>query len=447
MAREDKTWQPPDRLAPGKKRIAYLREIIDDSEQWLRQQSFWNDLSIAEQTIRGKEMIKADENRSDLTSNRLKRIGREMVAAISDVRYPEDIWHSENKAYANELTMFSKLARAVWYEARAPYSVRRLTQWFMLGGTGYLWPLYKRRRLIDPNSMGECFEEYGPRDVLPFQIDERDWQETYAVTMVKMVSLYKAHAMFPQFQDQIRPVSKRRRNSPVGSARMNMLASLRGEDGSWPGAEHMAEVTYTLIRDLSFNNTDMPIPMGDAGASWAYVVPYLGQDIPTEDVRSGKRSMRRAGIEDCRFYPNMRLMGAISGVNEPVYDGPAWAWHGMLPPRFCSDDWVTEPMGLSIFRDVFDLERTRQFTERAVDMKIKAQMDPAMMYDSTLIPAGTAETLDPWEMRKRLGVEGEVNKAIQTIIPEGLMKVGSEPFEWLKYIAESQDYYLGMNQL
>src|SRR5208337_3256079 len=81
------------------------------------------------------------------------------------------------------------------------------------------------------------------------------------------------------------------------------------------------------------------------------------------------------------------------------------------------------------------------------DMKIKAQMDPAMMYDSTLIPAGTAETLDPWEMRKRLGVDGEVNKAIQTIIPEGLMKVGSEPFEWLKYIGESQDYYLGMNQL
>src|SRR5208283_798617 len=374
-------------------------------------------------------------------------------ATISDVRYPEDVWHSENRAYANELTMFSKLARAVWYEARAPYAVRRLSQWATLGGTGYLWPLYRRRSLVDPHSTGICFDDFGPRDVLPFMLDERNWQETYAVTMVKMVSLPKAHAMFPLYQDQIRPVSKKRQQSGVVSARMNLIASLRGENGTWHGADQMAEVSYTLVRDLSFNTTGMPIPMGDAGASWSYVVPPLKTEngdafqIPSSDVTLGKRTMRDARLEDCRLYPNMRLMVSVSGVNEPVYDGPAWDWHGMFPPRFCFDDWVTEPMGLSVFRDVFDLERTRQFTERAVDMKIKAQMDPAMMYDSTLIPAGTAETLDPWEMRKRLGVDGEVNKAIQTIIPEGLMKVGSEPFEWLKYIGESQDYYLGMNQL
>ena len=62
MAKQpDKAWQPPERLAPGKKRIAWQREIIDDSESWLRQQPFWNDLSLAEQIIRGKELVKADE--------------------------------------------------------------------------------------------------------------------------------------------------------------------------------------------------------------------------------------------------------------------------------------------------------------------------------------------------------------------------------------------------
>src|SRR5208283_1879720 len=214
MAREDsKSWQPPDRLAPGKKRIGYLRDIIDYSESWLRQQPFWNDLAIAEQIIRGKELVKADENRSDLTSNRLKRLGREMVATVSDVRYPEDVWHSDNRAYASTLTMFSKMAHALWYEAKAPYSIRKLTQWFMLGGTGYLWPIYRRRRMVDSDSNGECFDEYGPRDVLPFMLDEREWQDTYAVTMVKMVSLPKAHAMFPLYQDQIRAVSKKRQQS------------------------------------------------------------------------------------------------------------------------------------------------------------------------------------------------------------------------------------------
>jgi hypothetical protein len=158
--------------------------------------------------------------------------------------------------------------------------------------------------------------------------------------------------------------------------------------------------------------------------------------------------MRDAGIDDARLYPNMRLIITVSGVTEPVYDGPAWDWHGMLPPRFCSDEWVTEPMGFSVFRDVFDLERARQFTERAVDMKMRAQMDPGLMYDQNSgINAATAEELDPWEMRKRLGIDGEVDKVLRTILPAEFYKIGAEPFEFIKYLDDSQDYYLGVNQI
>jgi hypothetical protein len=440
-------WQPPDRLADGKKRWGYIQEIISAGERWLESQPFWSDLSKAEDIIRGKEMLKADENRSDLTSNRLKRLGREMVAAISDVRFPDDAWTSDNRAYANEQTMLSKVARGIWYEAKAPASTRRLTQWSLLGGTAYYWPIYRRKRMVDPFSMGLCFDEFGPRDVVPFMPDERNWQETYATTMIKMVSLPKAHAMFPQFQDKIRPVSKRRQQSQAVNARMAFISSLRGDDKPISATEQLCEVAYTLIRDLSFNTSDLPIPMGDPGASWSYVVPFLGQDIPTNEISSGERKMRKATIDDCRLYPNMRLMITISGVNDIAVDGPAWDWHGYLPPRFCSDEWVSEPMGLSIFRDVFDTERARQFAERAIDMKIRAQMDPGMKYDNTVINAGTAEELDPWEVRKRLGVDGDVEKAISTIIPPEMMKVGVEPFEWIKYLCESQDYYLGTNQV
>jgi len=449
MSRESdqRQWQPPNRLERGKKRFGWIEDIVSDGENWLESQPFWSDLSKAEDIIRGKEMDKSDENRSSLTSNRLKRISREMVASISDVRYPEDVWLSDNKAYSGELAMFSKLARACWYEARAPYAVRRLVQWSTAGGTGYLWPIFRRRKLVDPTSTGICFDDYGPRDVVPFMVDERNWQETYAATMIKMVSIPKAHAMFPQFQDKLRAVSKRRMRSGAVTSRMSFINSLRGTDGTSPFCEQLCEIRYTLIRDMAFNETDMPIPMGDAGASWSYVVPPLGSDIPANDVKSGKRYMRPATIDDSRLYPNMRLIVTASGVDEPVYDGPAWDWHGMLPPRFCTDDWVTEPMGLSIYRDVFDLERARQFTERAIDMKIRAQMDPAMMYDQTTINAGTAEDLDPWEMRKRLGVDGDVDKVLKTILPAEMMKVGGEPFEWVKYLSEGQDYYMGVNQL
>lgn len=450
MARAEdiKRFQPPARLEPGRKRWAWIEDIVGDGEAWLQKQPMWNDLERAEKVIRGMEMQKADENRSDLTSNRLKRIGREMVAAISDVRYPEDAWISENRSYANQLEMFSKMGRSIWYEARAPYSIRRLSQWLVAGGNAYLWPVFRRRKPVDPGSTGICYDVFGPRDVIPFMLDEHNWQETYAATMIKMVSLPKAHWMFPTFQDRIRPVSKRRMQSGAVTARMAFISSLRGDDKTTPWVEQMCEVRYTLIRDMSFNEKgQLPIPMGDAGASWSYVVPAVGDEIPGYEIKGGEKVKRIATIDDARLYPNMRLIITISGVNEPVYDGPAWDWHGMLPPRFMSDDWVTESMGLSAFRDVWDLERARQFTERAIDMKIKGQMDPGMMYDNNVINAGTAEELDPWEMRKRLGVDGEVDKVLKTIIPPELMKVGSEPFEWIKYLDESQDYYTGMNQL
>jgi hypothetical protein len=104
-------------------------------------------------------------------------------------------------------------------------------------------------------------------------------------------------------------------------------------------------------------------------------------------------------------------------------------------------------MGLSIFRDVFDLERARQFTERAIDMKMKAQMDPAMKYDNTLIPAGTADQLDPWEMRKRLGLTAKWTRPSRHFFHSEMMKIGAEPFEWIKYIAIRRITTSGMNQL
>lgn len=443
----DAHWQPPSHLKSGRERWQWTEDIILDGERWLQAQPFWTDLVRAEEIIKGKEMDRADENRSSLTSNRLKRIGREMVATCADVRYPADIWTSDNAAYAHEQEMFSKVARAVWYEARAPYSFRKLTQWSMLGGTGYYWPVWRRQNLVDPQSMGFSFLEFGPRDVVPFQINRKDWQRTYAVTMIQTVPLYEAHALFPEFQDRLKPISKRRLQSNVVSARMAFLESLAGRPGFGSWTEQLCEIRYTLIHDLSINDTGMPLPMGPPGASWSYVVPSLGDVIPADDLKGGQRYMRPATIDDCRLYPNMRLIITGSGPVVPMYDGPNWDWHGKLPPRFCSDDWVTEDMGLSLFRDVFDLERTRQFTERACDMKIKAQMDPGLMYDQEKINPGTAEEIDPWEMRKRLGVDGDVDKVLSTIVPPEWYKLGDEPFKWLEYCDKSQDYYLGVNQM
>ena len=448
MPREDSRWQPPDRLAPGRKRVGWVDEILSDGERWLQAQPFWSDLSKAENLIRGKECVKADENRSDLTTNPLKLILREMVAAISDVHYP-DVWSSDNKAFAPEAAMFSKVAKGVWFESRFPLSVRRMAQWMVTGGTSSLWPVWRRTRLADPYSTAICLDDYGARDVVPFMMPQNNnIQGCYACTVIRMMPVPEAHARFPLFQDKIRPVSRRRMKSEAVKSRMSLIDSLRGEGKSLPWSEQLCEVRYTLIRDLSINQTGMPIPMGEPGASWSYVVPSIGADIAGDEIVAGQRKMRKAGVDDCRLYPNMRLMVTVSGVSEvPVIDGPAYDWHGMMPPRFFADDWAWEPMGFSLVRDVLDAVRSLQFTERAIDMKVKAQMDPAILYDTTKIPPATAEQFDPWELRKRLGVDGEVDdKTFRTAIAPDLMRVGEEPFVWSKYLTDYVSKQLGANQ-
>lgn len=449
MARDNtKRWQPPDRLSKGRDIVGWADDIISDSEGWLESQPFWSDLSKAENLIRGKECVKADENRSDLTSNGLKSMLREIVAAVSDVRYP-DALTSDNKAFSPESAMLTKVTRGVWFESRFPQSIRHMAQWMVAGGTGYLWPVFRRKRLVDPRSTAICLDDYGPRDVVPFMMPQNnDIQGCYACTVIRMMPVPEAHARFPMFQDKLRPISRRRMKSDAVSRRLQFIASLRGDSKTQPWSEQLCEIRYTLVRDLRINETGMPIPMGNPGASWSYVVPSMGADMPDTKVSGGKRKMRLATVDDCRLYPNMRLIITGSGVSDgPMEDGPAWSWHGMMPPRFFGDDWVWEPMGFSLIRDVLDLERTYQFTERAVDMKIKAQMDPAMIYDNSKIPPATAEQFDPWELRKRLGVDGEVDeKAIRTAIPTDILRVGEEPFVWLKHCRDSQKEYLGVSQ-
>ena len=193
----------------------------------------------------------------------------------------------------------------------------------------------------------------------------------------------------------------------------------------------------------------MPIPLGPPGASWSYVVPSMDSDMADTAVTGGERKMRKANVDDCRLYPNMRLIVTASGVSEgPVYDGPAWDWHGMMPPRFFADDWAWEPMGFSLIRDVI-----RHGAGAAVYGTSRGHEDQGAdgprddLRHSSKIDPGTAEQFDPWELRKRLGVDGEVDeKAIRTAIPADILHVGEEPFVWMKYLLDYVSKQLGANQ-
>src|SRR5665811_1179418 len=81
------------------------------------------------------------------------------------------------------------------------------------------------------------------------------------------------------------------------------------------------------ILDADGNPVGKELSMGQEGTSWAYKVPYVGQSI--QRFENGEMRTREADEEDCRVYPQRRLM--ISCDQALMYDGPAFDMHGMVP--------------------------------------------------------------------------------------------------------------------
>ena len=262
-----------------------------------------------------------------------------------------------------------------------------------------------------------------------------------------MTPVPEAHARFPLFQDKIRPVSLRRMNSEAVKTRMSLIDSLRGEGKSLPWSEQLCEVRYTLIRDLSINQTGMPIPMGEPGASWSYVVPSIGADIAGDEIVAGQRKMRKAGVDDCRLYPNMRLMVTVSGVSEvPVIDGPAYDWHGMMPQDSLpmtgrGADGILAGAGCARCGTVAAVHRAgyRHEGKSADGSRDSVRYDEDPDSNGRAVRSMGAEKA----ARRR---RGSNDKTFRTAIVPELMRVGEEPFVWSKYLTDYVSKQLGANQ-
>jgi hypothetical protein len=449
---EDSHWQPPPKDAKGPEKMSWVNEVVSMGEQFNASLLSSRDVGRAIQMIAGKSE-KPNQSRSDLSMNREKRALREVVANISDIR-AIDAYCSDNPAYQDFLEMLNKVGKAVWFESRFPATFKKATQWLVAGGFSFISPVYRNVRLQAKSARRIDFDVYSCNDALPFQLpDDNKVQGSYAWTRIKFMPEYEAHAKFPRFQSRLRPVARRRYSGNAAKDRITLAERFRVGDGNvgngnW--AAQMDEIRYTTVRDLTLNDTKSPIPMGEPGTLESYIVPFLGQEIPTaEFVQPGIRKTRKAIEEDCYLYPNLRLLVSQTGMQEPLYDGPFWHYHGMHPlARFSADEWPWEP-GYSLAADIASLGDTRQSFMRGMDQTAKQRFDPAMMYDKSAgINRKTMEKFDPYEERARLGIEGEVgDKIVRTLLPADLLNIPTWAFEWDKLLSGAEDYMLGLDAL
>lgn len=440
---KEMSWQVPRLETPQEDRAAWVEEQLSEGEGWLEDQRSYKDLS---RNLKIFDGIIEDGVASSLVTNGLKYDIRKFIETISEVReigsYGTDA--AQYKAFA---TMINKVCKGIYLEASFPRCVRKALQFSAVMGRGYIWPKVKacdygfgERQLI--------FEPLGLLDVIPVQIPStNDVQDAYAVTIFEYMPIAEAHARFPLFQDRLQPISDVSYKNRVQCRRADYAQRFRyGQNEARNWGDLYCEIRYTFIRDLRINNTGHKLPMGDLNTSWFYEVPSIGDDIVV-GIENGSPKVGKAAPVDCRIYPQLRLMITSPGIPVPMYDGPAFDWHGKMPPvQYDVDDWAWEPIGRSLVSDVGSIEVTKRRLERRMDQVIRTTLNPPMGYNRGETGGPTIENFDIFKQDQRLGVDGEPKKVLQSLLPDEV-RAEEVHFKFLDILQKMREMQLGIQDL
>ncbi len=442
MEPQTTVWQVPKFETSASTRIGWVEEQIQEGEGFLEGQLCYRNLGA---NMRIFDAIFRDKSRSTLVTNELKYDIRKFCETLAEVReiagYGSDI-----PAFKQFAEMLTKVSKSVYLESDFPYQILKVLQYASVTGIGYLWPKVR----ADEYGYGErkiVFDALGLLDVIPVQIPKsNDVQDAYAVTIYDFMPIAEAHGRFPLFQAELQTVGPRSYKTQIQAKRQDYAERYRYGDQGRSFGNLYTEIRYTFVRDLRINNTGYELPMGDLGTTWFYKVPYVGQDI-FGGMRNGQPFMRKATVEDCRVYPNLRLIISSSGIDRPMYDGPAFDWDGKMPVvQYVVDDWAWEPMGRSLVGDVGSIEVTTRKIERKIDQVITATLNPPMGYDHTATGGPKIEHFDIFEEDIRYGVDGKPKEILQSILPEEV-RVNGEHFKFLEYLKNCKQSQLGLLDL
>jgi hypothetical protein len=207
------------------------------------------------------------------------------------------------------------------------------------------------------------------------------------------------------------------------------------------------------ILDEDGNQIGKELPMGQPGTSWFYNVPFVGQSITR--FEEGRTITRAATEDDCRVYPQRRLM--ISCDAALMYDGPGFDMHGMVPiTPFYMDDYAWEGTGHSLFT-------TTAATQDAIDDLVRSQYriamsraNPGKSYNTDIttgdkggkLSSRQAEAMDPFAPNATFGIDGDVKEPVmRPPMPEWCYNIPEWVPKTVEFLQNSINRQLGLDQI
>src|SRR5271157_347656 len=420
---------------------SWVEEQIQDGDNW------WQSQAVAKNAEANLQLLSADGPQK-LKSNNLKSDIRKFVETIADIREIATLG-SGSEQFKSMVETYNKTFKHIYQDSQFARQSRQALQYAIPLARGYLWPRYIRKDFGWGTGKIE-FRPLGPREVLPSQLPaDNDIQGSYAVTIMDCLGIAEAHARFPHAQDDLFPVSLTKPSSNGHVRRLEFWDRWKygQENINWD--QRYCEIRYTFVRDLRINKTGNMLPMGDKGTSWYYEVPSLNSLVVTTNPNNKLPESRKAKEEDCLIYPQLRLIISNPGMNKPLYDGPAFDWHGMMPPvAYEVDDWPWMAVGFSLLQDVAGIERAERGFIDLMYRVLRAKMNPPKGYDLNAgIPREDLKKFD-WleESGTTVGIDGKVQDALRSLLPDSV-RVESTDFQMVEIMEKMRQKALGLNDI
>lgn len=448
------TFVCPPRTATEENRLAWLKEALREGETYIRNSTAFADFKRGKEIIAGLQQNKIPEQLSRINVNLQKRLIRDVVATMSNLR-PLWGYSTDNKDLDQQAEVLNKLLVA-WYQSTfADQGIKKGLQYGGVFGTGWIGPDWKSDFWV--RGRGDIVvKAYSPEDVIPCQLPaDMDIQRAYAVTIREEVPINLARAMFPTMAGKLVPDRQAPSGLKKGFGRMtSFLSPVLNRFAADQKSRKVVDTVFpvvdiynTYILDLSVNEGPTPQTFGEPGTYWNYTVPVLGSDIPDGTNAQGQPVFRKATPEDSMLYPFRRLVTWCNGG--VLRDDTSYWWHAMVPlaPLYF-DDWAWEFLGYSMTRDLDSIEQSSNTLRRAMDDSANARMRPALMHDDRTIGNSLMESLDVRQPGQSVGVDLTVSeRPIRPIlepqyydVPPWIPAVIQSNDEMMKYISGVNDF-------
>ncbi len=452
------SWQVPHYPVSNKDDLlSWCKAQKDDGIRRLEAEPGFEELENSIRILSGQPDDKLatkqkDGKYSKLQTNRLKRNLREMVNALSDVRFTPG-YHSDANELQAQATLLNRYA-SHWYVDRfIDRKIHGGVQWMAICLRGWL-ELQYRTIPGERNKQEIDLLPHSAFDVVMTGVPENgDHQEAYTVTIIKDPPVYLAHAIWPDDQDKLIPD----RETPRGwREKIKELANSVFSEGPQKitASDPTVRMYYMYVLDLAVNKGGAELKMGygpkGPGGSpttmpWSYTVPYVGQMVKTGYDEAGTPVFQPAEAKKCRIFPGRRLI--VFTETSIIYDGPMFDWHGKVPlVKLTADPWPFADF--SMVHDVSSIHDTITELERIAHQTARNRFWPTLLYNIKGMSRKDAKSLRTDISGQRIGFNAEAaTDPVKPLLAHDFYKIEDWFMAMVRDLREQEDYQMGVRDI